>query len=67
MEEETNQLLLHAISLLPEQTAHVIRLVLSGYSNKEIALLVNVSINTVKTLKYGGIRKLREYFESRKF
>ncbi len=67
VEEETNQLLLHAISLLPEQTAHVIRLVLSGYSNKEIALLVNVSINTVKTLKYGGIRKLREYFESRKF
>lgn len=67
IEEETNQILLHAINQLPEQTAHVIRLVLSGYSNKEIALLINVSINTVKTLKYGGIRKLREYFETHKF
>ena len=67
VEEETNQLLIHAINLLPAQTAHVMRLALSGYSNKEIALLVNVSVNTVKTLKYGGVRKLREYFESHKF
>ena len=63
VEEETNQLLVHAINQLPPQTAHVMRLALSGYSNKEIALLVNVSINTVKTLKYSGVRKLREYFE----
>lgn len=67
IEEETNQILLYAINQLPEQTAHVIRLVLSGYSNKEIANLINVSINTVKTLKYGGIRKLREYFDVHKF
>ena len=67
VEEETHQLLIHAINLLPAQTAHVMRLALSGYSNKEIALLVNVSVNTVKTLKYGGVRKLREYFESHKF
>lgn len=64
VEEETNQLLVHAVNRLPAQTAHVIRLALSGYSNKEIALLVGVSINTVKTLKYGGIRKLKEYFDA---
>lgn len=67
VEEESNQILLHAVSLLPPQTAHIIRLVLSGYTNKEIAVLVGISINTVKTLKYGGIRKLREYFEHHEF
>ncbi|MDE7073636.1 MAG: sigma-70 family RNA polymerase sigma factor [Odoribacter sp.] len=67
IEEETNQMLLEAIETLPPQTAHIIRLVLSGYDNKEIAVLVNISINTVKTLKYGGIRKLREYFLRHKF
>lgn len=67
VEEETNQMLIHAINQLPTQTAHVMRLVASGYSNKEIAILVNTSVNTVKTLKYGGIRMLREYFENHKF
>lgn len=67
IEEETNQMLLHAIDTLPPSTAHIMRLVLSGYENKEIAVLVNISINTVKTIKYGGIRKLWEYFLSHKF
>lgn len=67
IEEETNQILVNAINLLPAQTAHIMRLVLSGYDNKEIATLVNISLNTVKTLKYGGIRKLREYFLTHKF
>lgn len=62
IEEETNQILINAINQLPSQTAHIMRLVLSGYDNKEIAILVNISLNTVKALKYGGIRKLREYF-----
>ena len=56
IEEETNQILINAINQLP-----------SGYDNKEIAILVNISLNTVKTLKYGGIRKLREYFLSHQF
>ena len=67
IEEETNQILINAINQLPSQTAHIMRLVLSGYDNKEIAILVNISLNTVKTLKYGGIRKLREYFRSHQF
>ena len=65
IEEETNQILINAINQLPSQTAHIMRLVLSGYDNKEIAILVNISLNTVKTLKYGGIR--REYFLSHQF
>ena len=67
IEEETNQILINAINQLPSQTAHIMRLVLSGYDNKEIAILVNISLNTVKTLKSGGIRKLREYFLSHQF
>ena len=62
VEEETNQMLTTAINSLPAQSARILRLVLSGCENKEIARLLDVSINTVKTLKYGAIRKLREYF-----
>ena len=60
VEEETNQILIHAINKLPAQTAHVMRLVLSGYSNKEIALLLNVTLNTVKTLKQNAYKMLRK-------
>ena len=64
VEEETNRMVLAAIGTLPEQSARIARLVLSGYENKEIARLLDISINTVKTLKYAAIRKLREYFRT---
>lgn len=64
IEEEINQTLIHAIDLLPVQSARIMRLILSGYENKEIAKVMGVSVNTIKTLKYSAIRKLREYFNS---
>ena len=64
IEEEINQILIHAIDLLPVQSARIMRLILSGYENKEIAKVMGVSVNTIKTLKYAAIRKLREYFNS---
>ena len=64
IEEEINQILIHAIDLLPVQSARIMRLFLSGYENKEIAKVMGVSVNTIKTLKYSAIRKLREYFNS---
>ncbi len=64
VEEEYNQLLINAIDKLPKDNARVIRYSLSGYKNKEIAMLLGISINTVKTIKYSEIRKLRQYFES---
>ncbi len=67
IEEESNQILVNAINQLPPQSAIIMRLVLSEYDNKEIAHLLDISINTVKTLKYGAIRKLREYFNNHKF
>ena len=65
IEEETNQMLLTAIGQLPEQSARIIRLALSGLENKEISRLLDVSVNTVKTLKYSAIRKLREHFQKK--
>ena len=66
VEEESNYQLEVAIRTLPEQSARIIRMALSGYENKEIARLLQISVNTVKTLKYGAIRKLREYFIQKK-
>ena len=65
IEEETNQMLLTAIGQLPEKSARIIRLALSGLENKEISRLLDVSVNTVKTLKYSAIRKLREHFQKK--
>lgn len=68
IEEESNQILVNAINQLPRpKQPSSYAFVLSGYDNKEIARLIDVSINTVKTLKYGAIRKLREYFNNHKF
>lgn len=67
IEEETNQILLHAINQLPRQMARIMRLVLSGYENKEIAELLGASVNIIKTLKYAALRKLREYFEKHQY
>ena len=65
VEEETIQRLQTAIGQLPEQSARIIRLALSGLENKEISRLLKVSVNTVKTLKYSAIRKLREHFQKK--
>lgn len=62
--EDTNQALINAINTLPAQSARIMRLVLSGYENREIAQIMGISVNSIKTLKYGAIRKLREYFNS---
>jgi len=64
VEEEYNQLLISVIDQLPKQNARVIRYALSGYNNKEISILLGISINTVKSMKYSAIRKLKEYFDS---
>ena len=65
VEEETNQMRQTAIGQLAELSARIIRLALSGLENKEISRLLKVSVNTVKTLKYSAIRKLREHFQKK--
>lgn len=56
---ETHKLLYEAIESLPEQTKKIIYLTLDGLKNQEIADQLNVSINTVTTLKKSGYKKLK--------
>ncbi len=60
LKEETYRLLQDAISNLSPQTKKIIRLSLKGYINKEIAEELDVSINTVKTLKQRAYKTLRD-------
>lgn len=64
IEEETNRLLLESIRLLPPRSAEVIRLSLEGMKQDQIAEQMNISINTVKSLKYEAISKLRKIWDS---
>ena len=60
LREETYQLLRGAIKKLPPQGARVVDLTLKGYKVKDIAEELNVSVNTVKTLKRRAYNSLRE-------
>lgn len=59
VEEEITSMLYSSICQLPTQSEKIIRLVLQDYDNHEIAKKLEISVNTVKTLKYGAIKKLR--------
>jgi RNA polymerase sigma-70 factor (ECF subfamily) len=48
-----------AITKLPEQTRKVIKMSMDGFKNQEIAEDLEVSVNTVKTLKKIGYSYLR--------
>jgi len=58
--EESYKRIYQAIDTLPFQTAKILRLTLKEYSNNEIAQSLNISVNTVKTLKKNGYSKLRK-------
>lgn len=57
--QETLRLLRKAIEALPQQSRQIILLGLNGKNNNEIADLLDVSVNTVKTLKKGAYKSLR--------
>lgn len=57
---ETYNKIHSSISLLPKQSQKIILLRLDGYKYPEIAELLNISINTVKTLKSLAFKKLKE-------
>lgn len=58
--QETLRLLHQAIAELPQQTRTIILLGLEGRNNQEIAESLNISVNTVKTLKKSAYKRLRE-------
>lgn len=66
IEEETYRIVDNAVNALPAQSARIIKMSMDGKQNKEIAELLGVSVNTVKTLKYNALsnlkRALNDYF-----
>ncbi|WP_066220096.1 RNA polymerase sigma factor [Formosa haliotis] len=60
LREETYKLLYDAIQELSPQAEQVVQLALKGLSNQEIADQLNISINSVKTVKKRAYAKLRD-------
>ena len=57
--QETLRILHRAIDTLPPQTRNIILLGLNGKNNNEIAETLNISVNTVKSLKKSAYTSLR--------
>lgn len=60
VEEEAYRLVMKAIKTLPLQSSRIMELVAAGKQNAEISEILNISVSTVKTLKYNAIKTLRE-------
>ncbi len=67
MEEEMNRLLDIAIGKLSKQCGFVVGGLLAGKSLQDIAVEMEVSVNSVKTYKSRAIKELRELFKDNPF
>lgn len=67
LREELYKDLRKAIADLPTRTQKVINYKISGYTNIEIAKLLGISVNTVKTLQKSGYSKLRKTLKGNVF
>jgi len=63
VEEEIYRMLTDAIDKLPDQMRAIMRLAMEGKKNGEIAECLNVSVETVHTLKKIAYKKLRTYLK----
>lgn len=61
IEEEVEQILLKTEANLPRQCKQIFILAMQGKENEEIALKLNISVNTVKTQKKIAYKKLKHY------
>ncbi len=61
VEEETYRIVSEAINKLPDQMKAIMQLSLEGKKNAEIADRLNISTETVHTLKKIAYKKLREF------
>lgn len=59
IEEEAYRIIEDAVNALPPQSARIVKMYLDGKQNKEIAEILNISVNSVKTLKYNALNSLR--------
>ncbi len=67
MEEETYRIVHLAVNKLAPQSRRIICLSMEGKKNQEIADQLNVSINTVKTLKKNAYEELRNSLKDHVF
>lgn len=67
IEEEVYRLLDAAIQQLPNRTREIILLALQGHNNTEIAEILGVSINTIKTLKKNAYVDLRHMLSNQAY
>ena len=65
LEEETFGFVHQAIGYLAPQSRRIVTLSMEGNTNQEIANILKVSINTVKTLKRNAYKDLRERLKNR--
>jgi len=63
LEEETYYEIHKAIEVLPSQGKRVVQMSMKGIKNPEIALRLNISINTVKSVKSNAYRLLRLHLQ----
>jgi RNA polymerase sigma-70 factor (ECF subfamily) len=66
-EEETYRILHQAINSLANQSRRILLLSLKGYKISEIADELNISVNTVKTLKKNAYKELRGKLQNHVF
>ena len=59
IEEEAYRIIDNAVNALPPQSARIVKMCLEGKQNKKIAEILDISVNSVKTLKYNALNVLR--------
>ena len=67
IEDEVFDILHTAVDTLPPQSKNIILLALKDYQNKQIAEELNISVNTVKSLKKTAYATLRVLLKDRVF
>lgn len=67
LEEETYRIVHQAVNKLAPQTRNIILLSLEGKKNQEIADHLEVSVNTIKTLKKNAYKELRNQMKDHVF
>ena len=65
--ERTYRMLVQTIDTLPPRSREVFLLILQGYKTQEIAEIMNITIETVKTHRRRGIAFLRERLDDKAF
>lgn len=63
VEEEIQRIVLRKVALLPGEQRRVVELHLTGKDNAEIAEVLKISVNTVRTHKARARKTLKDYFD----